>query len=62
MEYLFESRLAVSILRFGSLFQYRGPFILLFPLLYPLLWLDHVLGRERKSGMILAAKARKLNA
>jgi len=59
MEYLFESRLAVSILRIGSRFHYRGPFILLFPVLYPFLWLDHVLGGKRKSGMILVAKARK---
>lgn len=60
MEYLFDSRLAVAILRFGSRFHYRGPFILLFPLLYPLLWLDYVRGGRRKSGMILAAKARKV--
>jgi SAM-dependent methyltransferase len=60
MEYLFDSRLAVSILRFGSLFHYRSVFILLFPLIYPLLYLDHTLGGRRKSGMILAVKARKI--
>ncbi len=58
-EYIFESRLAIAILRFGSRFHYRGPFVLLFPVLYPLLWLDHLLGGKKASGMILAVKARK---
>jgi SAM-dependent methyltransferase len=57
--YLFAGRLAIAILRWGSRFHYRGPFILLFPLLYPFLWLDHVLGKGSQTGMILAAKARK---
>jgi SAM-dependent methyltransferase len=57
--YLFGGRLSIAILRFGSLFHYRNVFILLFPILYPLLRLDHALGRKWTSGMILAAKARK---
>jgi|SRR5438445_4825438 len=57
--YLFGGRLSIAILRFGSLFHYRSVFILLFPILYPLLLLDHALGGKRTSGMILAAKARK---
>ncbi|HMF10106.1 MAG TPA: class I SAM-dependent methyltransferase [Thermoanaerobaculia bacterium] len=57
--YLFTGRLAVAILRWGSRFHYRGPFVLAFPLIYPFLWLDHVLGRRATSGMILAAQARK---
>jgi SAM-dependent methyltransferase len=57
--YLFTGRLAIAILRWGSRFHYRGPFILLFPVIYPFLWMDHILGRRRKSGMILAVKARK---
>ena len=57
--YLFAGRLSIAILRFGSLFHYRSVFILLFPLLYPLLLLDHAFGKKRTSGMILAAKARK---
>jgi SAM-dependent methyltransferase len=57
--YLFAGRLSIAILRFGSLFHYRGVFILLFPILYPLLLLDHAIGGKRRSGMILAAKARK---
>jgi SAM-dependent methyltransferase len=56
--YLFTGRLAIAILRWGSRFHYRGPFILLFPMIYPFLWMDHILGRRRKSGMILAVKAR----
>ncbi len=56
--YLFAGRLALAILRFGSLFHYRSVFILLFPLLYPMLWLDGLLGKK-DSGMILAVKARK---
>src|SRR5437773_10687122 len=58
-EYLFAGRLSIAILRFGSLFHYRGLFILLFPLLYPLLLLDRAFQRKARSGMILAAKARK---
>ena len=57
--YLFSGRLSIALLRFGSLFHYRSVFILLFPILYPLLLLDHAAGRNRKSGMILAAKARR---
>jgi len=57
--YLFAGRLSIAILRFGSLFHYRSVFILLFPILYPLLLLDHVIGGKKRSGMILAAKARK---
>jgi SAM-dependent methyltransferase len=57
--YLFAGRLAIAILRFGSLFHYRNIFILLFPLLYPPLLLDHLLNSKAKSGMILAAAARK---
>jgi SAM-dependent methyltransferase len=57
--YLFTGRLAIAILRWGSRFHYRGPFILLFPVIYPFLWMDHILGRRRTSGMILAVKARK---
>ena len=57
--YLFTGRLAIAILRWGSRFHYRGRFILLFPVSYPFLWMDHILGRRRKSGMILAVRARK---
>lgn len=61
-EYLFGGRLAIAILRWGSRFHYRGPFILLFPLLYPVLWLDQTLGGRRSSGMILAVKARRVES
>ena len=57
--YLFTGRLAIAILRWGSRFHYRGPFILLFPVIYPFLWIDHIFGEGRRSGMILAVKARK---
>jgi SAM-dependent methyltransferase len=57
--YLFTGRLAVAILRWGSRFHYRGPFVILFPLVYPFLWADHWLGRGRSSGMILAVQARR---
>jgi SAM-dependent methyltransferase len=57
--YLFGGRLSIAILRFGSLFHYRNVFILLFPILYPLLMLDHTIGGKKTSGMILAAKARR---
>ena len=60
--YLFAGRLSVAILRFGSLFHYRSVFILLFPMLYPLLLLDHAVSRKKSSGMILAARARKVPA
>jgi SAM-dependent methyltransferase len=60
--YLFAGRLSIFILRFGSVFHYRNVFLLLFPLLYPLLWLDHHGSRKNRSGMILAAKARKVVA
>ena len=59
MEYLFAGRLSVRLMRFGSRFHYRGPFILLFPLIYPLLLLDHARRRNEQGGMILAVKARK---
>lgn len=59
--YLFAGRLSIVILRFGSVFHYRNVFLLLFPLLYPLLWLDHHGSRKKRSGMILAAKARKVS-
>jgi SAM-dependent methyltransferase len=58
-EYLFAGRLSIAILRFGSLFHYRNVFILLFPVLYPLLILDRALSPKPTSGMILAAKAKK---
>lgn len=61
-QYLFGGRLSIAILRFGSLFHYRSVFILLFPLLYPLLLLDRALNGQPTSGMILAAKARKNSA
>ena len=57
--YLFCGRLSVAILRFGHRFHFRGVFILLFPVLYPLLLLDRALAGKKGSGMILAAKARK---
>jgi SAM-dependent methyltransferase len=57
--YLFSGRTAIAILRWGSRFHYRGPFVILFPLIYPVLWADHVLGRRRTSGMILAVQARR---
>ncbi|HJW13538.1 MAG TPA: class I SAM-dependent methyltransferase [Thermoanaerobaculia bacterium] len=60
-EYLFSGRLSVAILRFGSLFHFRNVFILLFPLLYPLLLLDRAIGGRKPGGMILAAKARRLS-
>ena len=58
--YLFAGRLSIAILRFGSLFHYRSVFVLLFPILYPLLLLDHALSSKKRSGMILAAKARRV--
>lgn len=58
--YLFAGPLSIAILRFGSLFHYRSVFILLFPILYPLLLLDHAFGAKRRGGMILAAKARRV--
>ncbi len=58
--YLFAGRLSIAILRFGSLFHYRSVFILLFPILYPLLLLDHALNSKKGSGMILAARARRI--
>jgi SAM-dependent methyltransferase len=57
--YLFAGRLSIALLRFGSLFHYRGVFILLFPILYPLLLLDHFANSKKHGGMILAAKARR---
>jgi SAM-dependent methyltransferase len=57
--YLFTGRTAIAILRWGSRFHYRGPFLLLFPLIYPFLWLDHVLSRNATGGMILAVQARR---
>lgn len=57
--YLFSGRLAIAILRFGSRFHYRGPFVLLFPILYPLLLLDHAFTGRARGGMILAVKARR---
>jgi SAM-dependent methyltransferase len=59
-EYLFDSTASAAVLRFGSWFRYRGIFILLFPILYPVLWLDHRSRRSKNGGMILAARARKV--
>jgi SAM-dependent methyltransferase len=59
-QYLFSGWLSVAILRFGSLFHYRSVFILLFPVLYPLLLLDRAISRKPTGGMILAAKVRKV--
>jgi SAM-dependent methyltransferase len=60
--YLFSGRTAIAILRWGSRFHYRGPFILLFPLIYPFLWLDRIRRAPREGGMILAIHARKPEA
>ncbi|HEY7369315.1 MAG TPA: class I SAM-dependent methyltransferase [Thermoanaerobaculia bacterium] len=57
--YLFGGKLSVAILRWGSRFHFRGPFVLAFPLIYPLLLADEVLPGRRGSGMMLAARARK---
>jgi SAM-dependent methyltransferase len=57
--YLFGGKLSVAILRWGSRFHFRGPFVLAFPLIYPLLLADETLPGRRGSGMILAAKARR---
>ena len=57
--YLFSGRLSVGVLRWGSRFHYRGPFLLLFPLVLPLLWLGEALGRHDRGGMILALRARR---
>jgi SAM-dependent methyltransferase len=58
-EYLFEGRASIAVMRIGSYFRYRGPFILLFPILYPILWLDHRRRRRKVGGMILTARARR---
>jgi ubiquinone/menaquinone biosynthesis C-methylase UbiE len=58
-EYLFSGRLSFAILRFGHLFHFRSVFVLLFPVLYPLLLLDRAIGGKKSNGMILAAKARR---
>lgn len=58
-EYLFTGRLSARLLRWGSRFHYRGPFMLAFPVIYPLLLLDHARRRSRQGGLILAVKARK---
>jgi SAM-dependent methyltransferase len=61
-EYLFAGAAATAVLRLGSWLRYRGLFILLFPVLYPVLWLDHRRRRAGSGGMILAARARKVGA
>lgn len=58
-QYLFDGGAATAVLRLGCQFRYRGLFILMFPFLYPVLWLDHR-RRPKGSGFILAARARKL--
>lgn len=58
--YLFRGPLSIAILRWGSRYHYRGPFVLAFPLLYPVLLADSAADRGRRGGMILALKARKL--
>jgi len=60
-QYLFDGGAATAVLRLGCSLRYRGLFILLFPFLYPVLWLDHR-RRPKSSGFILAARARKLPA
>jgi hypothetical protein len=57
--YLFGGRLSVAILRWGSRYHFRGPFVIAFPLIYPLLLADELLGGRRSGGMILAAKAKR---
>jgi SAM-dependent methyltransferase len=57
--YLFCGRLAAAVLRWGTRYHYRGPFLLLFPLVLPLLWLDEALSGGGQSGMILTVRCRK---
>lgn len=56
---LFSSRLSAAILRWGSRFHYRGPFVLFFPLVLPLLWLDEAVAGGGETGMILAVRCRR---
>jgi SAM-dependent methyltransferase len=56
-EYLFSGRLSIAILRFGHIFHFRSVFILLFPILYPMLLLDRGIRKREEGGMILAVKA-----
>jgi SAM-dependent methyltransferase len=60
--YLFGGRLSVALLRWGSRFHFRGPFVLAFPVIYPLLLADESLRGRQASGMILAARAKKRGA
>jgi SAM-dependent methyltransferase len=57
--HLFSGRWSVALLRWGSRFHYRGPFILLFPAVLPALWLGELLSKKTRGGMILTIRARR---
>lgn len=58
-EYLFGSLLSAWLLRFGSYFHYKNFFICLFPIIYPLLWIDDNLNKNKKGGMVMVVNATK---
>lgn len=58
-EYLFGSPTATKIMHVGSFFHFGFWFLALFPIIYPILWIDYKLNRNLKHGMILVIKARK---
>lgn len=58
-QYLFGSNVATRIMHLGSFFHFGLWFLVLFPIIYPILWIDHQLNRNLSHGMILVVHARK---
>lgn len=57
--YLFGSRVATFIMKIGSFFGFGPGFLVLFPIIYPILAIDYALNSKRNNGMILVVHARK---
>lgn len=58
-EYLFGTPLSTNVMRIGAALHFGLGFLLLFPILYPILWIDQRMNPKLDSGMILVLQAKK---
>ncbi|MFH0970350.1 MAG: class I SAM-dependent methyltransferase [Candidatus Diapherotrites archaeon] len=58
-QYLFGSPLSTYVMRVGGVLHFGLWFLLAFPILYPILWVDQQMNPQLESGMILVLKAVK---
>jgi len=60
VKYMFNSYISTILFRIGSFFHFRAPYILLFPILYPILSIDDYIRTKKNNGIIMVIKAKKI--